>query len=75
MTGGEPDFMLTVWNWKQETVLLRSKAFAQEVGHVSFNKHQPGLLTTAGTGHIKSVSFLSFRISCTNFSLLRNIFS
>ncbi|KAK7485709.1 hypothetical protein BaRGS_00023010, partial [Batillaria attramentaria] len=51
--GGDPDFMLTVWNWQQETILLRCKAFAQEVHHVSFNKDLVGWLTTSGSGHIK----------------------
>lgn len=27
--GTNPDFMLTIWNWKKERVLLRSKAFSQ----------------------------------------------
>lgn len=27
--GMDPDYMLTIWNWKQERVLLRSKAFSQ----------------------------------------------
>jgi len=27
--GGYPDFMLTVWAWRDEKVVLRSKAFAQ----------------------------------------------
>ncbi|XP_076450023.1 cilia- and flagella-associated protein 44-like [Babylonia areolata] len=45
--------MLTVWNWIQETVLLRCKAFSQEVNHVSFNRELDGALCTAGSGHIK----------------------
>lgn len=27
--GMDPDYMLTIWNWKQEKVVLRSKAFSQ----------------------------------------------
>ena len=29
--GGAPDFLLTVWDWRQERMVLRTKAFAQEV--------------------------------------------
>jgi hypothetical protein len=29
--GAAPDFMLTVWEWEQERMTLRTKAFAQEV--------------------------------------------
>ncbi|XP_046572732.1 cilia- and flagella-associated protein 44-like isoform X2 [Haliotis rubra] len=51
--GGEPDFMLTVWNWKQEKTMLRSKAFSQEVFRATFSTELEGQLTTAGTGHIR----------------------
>ena len=29
--GGSPDFMLTVWDWKQEAIVLRTKAFSQDI--------------------------------------------
>ena len=29
--GGSPDFMLTVWDWKQEATVLRTKAFSQDI--------------------------------------------
>ncbi|XP_048254045.1 cilia- and flagella-associated protein 44-like isoform X2 [Haliotis rufescens] len=51
--GGDPDFMLTVWNWKQEKTMLRSKAFSQEVFRATFSTELEGQLTTAGTGHIR----------------------
>lgn len=51
--GGEPDFMLTVWNWKQEQTVLRSKAFSQDVFRATFSTELEGQLTTAGTGHIR----------------------
>jgi len=50
---GAPDYMLTVWNWRQELIMLRCKAFSQDVTHVSFSHDMPGILTTAGTGHIR----------------------
>ncbi|XP_014831211.1 PREDICTED: cilia- and flagella-associated protein 44 [Poecilia mexicana] len=51
--GGAPDYMLTVWNWRQEEVMLSCKAVSQEVYRVSFSPHIPGLLTSSGSGHIK----------------------
>ncbi|KAJ8316119.1 hypothetical protein KUTeg_006133 [Tegillarca granosa] len=51
--GGDPDFMLTVWNWKQEQTVLRSKAFSQDVFRATFSTELEGQLTTAGTGHIR----------------------
>jgi WD40 repeat protein len=27
--GGDPDYTLTIWDWKSEKTILRSKAFAQ----------------------------------------------
>ncbi|CAF1263483.1 unnamed protein product, partial [Didymodactylos carnosus] len=50
--GSNPDFMLTIWDWKDEKILLRSKASSQEVFKVSFSKDLKGQLTTAGIGHI-----------------------
>lgn len=35
--GSDPDFLLTVWEWKQERLMLKSKAFSQEVYKVSFS--------------------------------------
>ncbi|XP_061148876.1 cilia- and flagella-associated protein 44-like isoform X1 [Syngnathus typhle] len=51
--GSEPDYMLTVWNWKKEEVMLRCKAISQEVYRVTFSPYNPGLLTSSGSGHIK----------------------
>jgi WD40 repeat protein len=45
--------MLTIWSWKEERVILRSKAFSQEVFRVAFSGDSDGVLTTSGTGHIK----------------------
>ncbi|XP_029636432.1 cilia- and flagella-associated protein 44-like [Octopus sinensis] len=51
--GGEPDYMLTLWNWSQEQIVLRCKAFSQEIYRVSFSADLEGYLTTAGMGHIR----------------------
>lgn len=51
--GSSPDYMLTIWDWKDEQTLLRSKASSQEVFKVSFSKDLDGQLTTSGIGHIK----------------------
>ncbi|XP_005674985.2 PREDICTED: cilia- and flagella-associated protein 44 [Capra hircus] len=51
--GGSPDYTLTIWNWKEEKPILRTKAFSQEVFKVTFNPEDDEQLTTAGSGHIK----------------------
>ncbi|KAL8598401.1 hypothetical protein ACOMHN_032678 [Nucella lapillus] len=51
--GGDPDFMLTVWDWRQEQIMLRTKAFSQDVFQVTFAAELEGQLTTAGTSHIR----------------------
>nr|XP_046230506.1 cilia- and flagella-associated protein 44 isoform X2 [Scatophagus argus] len=51
--GSAPDFMLTLWDWMQEKVILSCKAISQEVYRVSFSPYNPGLLTSSGSGHIK----------------------
>ncbi|XP_037992795.1 cilia- and flagella-associated protein 44 isoform X2 [Motacilla alba alba] len=51
--GSSPDYMLTIWDWKQEETLLRSKAFAQDVYKVMFSAENEEHLTTCGSGHIR----------------------
>ncbi|XP_066555153.1 cilia- and flagella-associated protein 44 [Amia ocellicauda] len=51
--GSSPDYMLTLWDWRQEQVVLRCKAFSQDVYRVTFSTDNPGQLTTSGSGHIK----------------------
>jgi hypothetical protein len=51
--GGDPDFLITVWEWKQERLMLKSKAFSQDIYRVSFSQFNQNLLTTSGTGHIR----------------------
>ncbi|XP_052060229.1 cilia- and flagella-associated protein 44-like isoform X9 [Mytilus californianus] len=51
--GGDPDFMLTLWEWKKEQTVLRYKAFSQDVFRVTFSADLEGQLTTAGTSHIR----------------------
>lgn len=41
--GAAPDFMLTLWHWPSASIMLRSKAFSQEVYTVSFSKVSIGL--------------------------------
>uniref|UniRef100_A0A8D0ARD3 Cilia- and flagella-associated protein 44 n=1 Tax=Sander lucioperca TaxID=283035 RepID=A0A8D0ARD3_SANLU len=51
--GSAPDYMLTLWNWRKEEVMLSCKAVSQEVYRVSFSPYNPGQLTSSGSGHIK----------------------
>ncbi|XP_072192974.1 cilia- and flagella-associated protein 44 [Excalfactoria chinensis] len=51
--GSSPDYMLTIWDWKQEKIVLRSKAFSQDVYRVTFSPDNEEQLTTSGVGHIR----------------------
>ena len=51
--GSEPDFLLTVWDWKQEKIILKSKAFGQEVYRVTFSPKFEEEIITSGTAHIR----------------------
>ncbi|CAL8109223.1 unnamed protein product [Orchesella dallaii] len=51
--GMDPDYMLTIWDWEKEKVLLRCKAFANDVYRVTFSPTNHGDLTTCGVGHIR----------------------
>lgn len=51
--GGNPDYMLTIWDWRQERITLHTKAFGQDIFQCIFSPDDPGRLTTSGTGHIR----------------------
>lgn len=44
--------MLTLWEWEDERILLRTKAFSQEIYRVTFSPDNEGQLTSSGTGRI-----------------------
>lgn len=45
--------MLTIWDWLHEKIILRYKAFSQDVYRATFSPTNPGDLTTSGLGHIR----------------------
>jgi WD40 repeat protein len=51
--GSAPDYLLTVWNWKTEMIVLKNKAFSQTLFDVVFSPYQSGEIVTSGTGHIR----------------------
>ena len=51
--GTFPDYTMTIWNWEKETLILRAKAFSQDIYRVTFSDKLAGRLTTGGVGHIR----------------------
>lgn len=51
--GGDPDYILTIWNWKEATVILNVKSYHNTIFNVAFSLSVPGQITTCGVGHIK----------------------
>ncbi|VDK32890.1 unnamed protein product [Taenia asiatica] len=51
--GDEPDYLLTIWDWREERIVLRNKAFSQEIFRVRWSDDLRGVLVTAGSGHIR----------------------
>ena len=51
--GAHPDYLLTVWDWENELMILRTKAFSQEVFNVDFSRYFKGQLLTSGVGHVR----------------------
>ncbi|XP_031340937.1 cilia- and flagella-associated protein 44-like [Photinus pyralis] len=50
---GEPDFLITIFNWSKCRILQRIKSNVNEVYRVMFSTDVPGQLTTCGLTHIK----------------------
>lgn len=51
--GGFPDYTITVWNWMAERVILKAKAYSQDVYRASFSPYTDDILFTSGFTHIK----------------------
>jgi hypothetical protein len=51
--GAAPDFTITVWNWIEQRVILKAKAFSQDVFRASFSPATDHIIITSGSGHIK----------------------
>ncbi|XP_031368455.1 cilia- and flagella-associated protein 44 isoform X2 [Apis dorsata] len=51
--GGEPDYYISLWNWKESKIVLQCKSYVQNIYNVTFSKFIPGQLTSSGIGHIK----------------------
>lgn len=49
----DPDYTLTVWEWKQEKIVQKSKAFSSDIWRVTFAAGNDEQLTTGGAGHIR----------------------
>jgi len=45
-----PDYQLTVWDWREERMLLHTKAFSQDVYRVAFSPSDDGQIISSGTG-------------------------
>ena len=68
LKGCAPDYLLSVWDWKNERLLLKCKAYGQvgprnglethgnvwrqEVYSIRWGQF-PGMLTSVGVGHIR----------------------
>jgi len=51
--GGAPDYTITVWDWMAERVILKAKAYSQDVYRASFSPYTDDILFTSGFTHIK----------------------
>lgn len=51
--GSNPDYLLTIWDWKNEILLLKSKAFSQEIYKIGFSEYAEDVLYSSGMGHLK----------------------
>ncbi|CAJ1397957.1 unnamed protein product [Effrenium voratum] len=50
--GCAPDYLLSVWDWRNERLLLKCKAYGQDVTSIRWGQF-PGMLTSVGVGHMR----------------------
>lgn len=51
--GGEPDYIITIWNWRNSSVLLRSHSYPGEVKSLHFSAYNECRLVSGGADHIR----------------------
>lgn len=51
--GYEPDYSLVIWDWEKEVIILKAKAFSQEIYSVDFSDYRGDFLCTSGLAHLK----------------------
>ncbi|XP_055336327.1 cilia- and flagella-associated protein 44-like isoform X2 [Paramacrobiotus metropolitanus] len=66
-----PSYMLTIWDWENETAIVRSKASTNyPIIRAKFATYHTGLITSAGIDHIKFWNYHStdsgWEIHCTS---------
>ena len=51
--GSQPDYNICIWDWRNEILVLKAKAFSQEVFRVIFSDHSDTILSTSGLAHLR----------------------
>jgi hypothetical protein len=46
--GGEPDYLLTIWNWKASKIILQCQSYVNDVYNSMFSPFVPDHITTCG---------------------------
>lgn len=59
--GGDPDFLITIWNWETSQIILRTKSHGQDVINVAFSLYCPGQLVSSGNRE-RPFLFYKFRV-------------
>jgi hypothetical protein len=54
--GGEPDYLLTVWDWKASKIILHHQSYADDVYKSAFSISVPDHIITCGMTVIFTVS-------------------
>lgn len=58
--GGEPDYLITIWNWTKRRILLRTKSYSNDVHRVKFSPYVTGQLTSCGKSWLITINLLRF---------------
>lgn len=51
--GSKPDYNICIWDWRNEILVLKAKAFSQEVFRVIFSDYSNSILSTSGLAHLR----------------------
>lgn len=48
-----PDYLLTIWHWKDASILLRAKSFSAKINNIQFSNFNQNILITGGLDFIR----------------------
>lgn len=72
-----PDYLLTIWHWKDASILLRAESFSARINNIQFSNFNQNILITGGLDFIRfwdmSTTFTGLKLQCEDGRFGRSV--